>query len=85
MVHDAIVINSQDQSAGQIEITARGKPVFRVKPISQKSVNTIRTEILDFLALVLALHKELLAEIPSLKKIPPPESDPTRVSVSQIT
>lgn len=81
-IHDPIVLNMNDGSAGQIEITARNKPVFRIKAITLEDLKAVRSEVLDRFNEFMTCRDQIFSQLPTLPEIPAPESDPTLVTLT---
>ena len=80
LIHDPVVYNRRDSGVGQIEITARGTPVYRVKPVDQKDIDALHKEITKRLSEFGDIRNAIFAARKTLPQIPAPEADPMQVT-----
>lgn len=81
MIHDPIVYNQASKRAGQIEITSKGKSVFRVKELTIEEIKKLHKEIVKRLDEFRLIYLGILSVRDALPDIPKPESDPTDIPV----
>lgn len=80
LIHDPVVYDRRSGGAGQIEITAKGTPVYRVKTVDLKEIEDLHLEITKRLSEFGDIRNAILAARETLPKIPAPEADPMQVT-----
>ena len=79
LIHDPIIYDLHSRQAGQIEITAKAKPVFRIKTLSLEDVVRVRRDVLHVLDQFGDIAEGVLATRDTWPEIPRPEADPMQV------
>lgn len=78
-IHDPIFVHPGEGKAGRLEVTAQGRPVFDIVPVTPEELKAIRKEIWATTEKFLEIRQGILDTLPTLPQLPNAEHVPVNM------